>query len=94
MNIQKEKNLIDVIIEISKDQLLLNAFLIDLLTPVEYVEIKKRWEIIKMLDAGVNQHEIAQKLHVGIATVTRGSRELLDPNGGFRKVLNKIDHFR
>ena len=86
----KEKNLIEIIISISKDPVLLDSFLTDLLTPVEYTEIKKRWEIIKMLDRGVNQHEIAKKLGVGIATVTRGSRELHDTNGGFRKVLNKI----
>jgi TrpR family trp operon transcriptional repressor len=84
------KNVIDVIINIKDDKVLLEAFLTDLLTPVEYTEIKKRWEIIKMLDGGVNQHEIAKKLGVGIATVTRGSRELHDVNGGFRKVLNKI----
>lgn len=88
----KEKNIIDIIIEIGNDKALLDAFLTDILTPAEYGEIKKRWDIIKMLDAGVNQHEIAQKLHVGIATVTRGSRELLDQNGGFKKVLNKINH--
>lgn len=88
----KEKSLIETIINISKDPVLLDAFLNDLFTPREYIEIKKRWEIIKMLDAGVNQHEISKKLGVGIATVTRGSRELSDPKGGFRKVLNKIDH--
>jgi TrpR family trp operon transcriptional repressor len=86
----KEKDIIEVIVEIGSDKILLDAFLKDLLTPVEYTEIKKRWEIIKMLNDGVNQHEIAKKLGVGIATVTRGSRELSDKNGGFRKVLNKI----
>jgi TrpR family trp operon transcriptional repressor len=87
---KKEKELISIILEIGNNPVLLKAFLTDLLTPAEYTEIKKRWEIIKMLDAGVNQHEIAKKLGVGIATVTRGSRELHDTNGGFRKVLNKI----
>ena len=84
----KEKNIIETIINIGNDKILLNAFLEDLLTPAEYTEIKKRWEIVKMLNAGVNQHQIAKKLHVGIGTVTRGSRELSDPKGGFRKILN------
>lgn len=88
----KEKNIIEVIIKIGNNPVLLDAFLTDLLTPVEYIEIKKRWEIIKMLNVGINQHEISKKLKVGIATVTRGSRELSDINGGFKKVLNKINH--
>jgi TrpR family trp operon transcriptional repressor len=46
----------------------------DLLTPSEYVEISKRLQIFKLLDAGVPQRQIADQLGVGIATVTRGSR--------------------
>ena len=85
----KEKNLIEAIVSISKDPLLLDSFLKDLLTPAEYTEIKKRWEIVKMLNSGINQHRIAKDLHVGIATVTRGSRVLKDSKGGFNKILNK-----
>lgn len=87
----KEKNIIEAIISIGKDKVLLDAFLEDLLTPAEYIEVKKRWEIVKMLNAGVNQHQIVKDLHVGIATVTRGSRELLNSDGGFKKVLDKLN---
>ncbi|MFA5773248.1 MAG: Trp family transcriptional regulator [Candidatus Paceibacterota bacterium] len=82
-----KKYIIKTIIDIGNNPVLLDAFLTDLLTPAEYIEIKKRWEIVKMLDKGVNQHEIAEKLHVGIATVTRGSRALRDSKGGFKRVL-------
>jgi TrpR family trp operon transcriptional repressor len=51
-------------------------FLLGVLTPGEIEEIAQRIEIIKMLKQGVNQHEIAGKLGVGVATVTRGSKEL------------------
>jgi len=47
-----------------------------LLTPSELVEISKRLQIFKMLKAGIPQRQIAEKLGVGIATVTRGSRAL------------------
>lgn len=47
-----------------------------LLTPKELEELPKRLQIIEMLQAGIPQREIAEKLNVGIATVTRGSREL------------------
>lgn len=85
----KEKNLIEALMEIGDDSKLLDSFLTDLLTPAEYKEILKRWEIVKMLNKGVNQHKISKDLHVGIATVTRGSRALRDSRGGFKKLLNK-----
>jgi len=87
MSKNKEKDIIEAIISIGKDKVLLDTFLEDLLTPAEYIEIKKRWEIVKMLNIGVNQHQIAKDLHVGIATVTRGSRALRDSRGGFKRVL-------
>lgn len=54
----------------------MEAFLVSILTPQELAELPKRLEIFKMLKAGIPQHEIAKKLGVGVATVTRGSHEL------------------
>lgn len=48
----------------------------DLLTPKELAEFGKRIEILRQLQAGVPQRTIAQRLQVGIATVTRGARVL------------------
>lgn len=45
-------------------------------TSKEYDEILNRLRILQMLDQGISQREVAKKLGVGIATVTRGSREL------------------
>lgn len=51
-------------------------FLQGILTPKELFEIPNRLQIVKMLKKGISQHDIAEKLHVGVATVTRGSREI------------------
>ncbi len=59
-------------------------FLQGILTPKELLEIPNRLVIVKMLKRGVSHHDIASKLHVGVATVTRGSREI--QKGRFRNV--------
>lgn len=59
-------------------------FLLGILTPQELDELPMRLEIVKMLKKGVPQKEISRILGVGIATVTRGSREL--KKGNFKYV--------
>lgn len=51
-------------------------FLLGIFTPKELEEIPTRLQIVKMLKKGTSQHQIAEKLGVGIATVTRGSKEI------------------
>ncbi len=47
-----------------------------LLTEGELADVAKRLQIIELLQQGVPQRQIAEKLGVGIATVTRGSHHL------------------
>ncbi len=47
-----------------------------LLTPSEYEEVVKRLQIFTLLEQGVAQRKIAERLGVGIATVSRGARAL------------------
>jgi len=69
------KELVEALLNVDtdKDMLLL---LQGLLTLGELKEIASRLQIVKMLKAGVPQREIASTLNVGIATVTKGSREI------------------
>jgi len=62
----------------------LEDFFEGLFTPQELLEIPVRLQIIKLLKKGVPQHTIAKKLGVGVATVTRGSREI--KMGRFKKI--------
>jgi TrpR family transcriptional regulator, trp operon repressor len=59
-------------------------FLRGILTPKEMLELSNRLQIVKMLKRGISHHDIAGKLHVGVATVTRGSREIRE--GRFKNV--------
>lgn len=54
----------------------MEQFLGAILTPQELESIPKRLEIIHLLKKGVSQRKIAETLKTGIATVTRGSKEI------------------
>jgi TrpR family trp operon transcriptional repressor len=51
-------------------------FLLGIFTPQELEEIPTRLQIVKKLKQGIPQHQIARELNVGVATVTRGSKEI------------------
>ena len=84
------KELIGVFQKIAPNKRLLEAFLEDLLTKKEHDDIVVRWQIVKKLAQGVPQRKISKDLNVSIATITRGSREMQDEKGGFRRVLRRI----
>ena len=67
--------LIDVMLKIKTKKEMID-FLRGILTPKELNQLSTRLQIVKMLKNGMNQKNIAMSLRVGIATVTRGSREL------------------
>lgn len=67
-----------------KDEKEMKDFLHGILTPQELVEVPKRLAIVKKLKQGIPQQQIAKDLGVGIATVTRGSKEI--QKGRFKQV--------
>lgn len=54
----------------------MKSFLDGLLTPQEIDELSCRLKIVKHLQDHVPQRDIAKKLGVGVATVSRGAREI------------------
>ena len=74
MNIYLNKLVREILL--IKSQKEMENFLSGLFTPQELEAIPRRLEIIKRLKHGIPQHSIAKELGVGIATVTRGAREL------------------
>ena len=81
MNKKHFKELIEAFLQM-KSEGQLTDFLYGILTPKEIEELSTRLQIVKQLRKGMRQQTIAKKLGVGVATVTRGSREL------------KIGHFK
>ena len=81
------KNLEKIILELQNEKEV-KRFLKGILTTKEYTDILTRLKIVRMLRKGLPHQEIAQKLGVGVATVTRGSKAL--QNGDF-DILEKLD---
>lgn len=59
-----------------KTEIELRDFLLGILTPKEIRELSTRLDIVRKLKQGQSHQQIAKLLQVGVATVTRGSREL------------------
>ena len=59
-----------------KDRKEMNTFLQGVLTNAERKGIARRIRIVEMLKSGVSQRKIAKEIGVGIATVTRGAKEI------------------
>lgn len=78
-------DVVELILSI-KDKELLEDLLLGITTPTERQELTRRLEIVKRLVVGEKQHKIAEDLGVGVATVTRGSKELA---AGHFKVISR-----
>jgi len=72
-------NLVTILLEADSKEKMENL-LKGLLTDSEIQEIATRIKIIRLLKKGVGQHDIARKLNIGVATVTRGSKEIKQGN--------------
>ena len=62
-----------------------------LFTPAELNDFAKRWLLVREIDKGTTQREIAKKFHISLCKITRGSRELKKEDSAFRKLLDYAD---
>lgn len=65
------------------------AFLRDVCTLRELTELASRWQIAQLLDEGLPQREIAERVGASTATVTRVNQWLHHGTGGYRLVLDR-----
>ena len=71
---------------------LVEAVLIALLTPSEAHDLSARWELVKRLDQGETQRQIAKELGLSLCKITRGSRELKKPGSALKTLLKLNQH--
>lgn len=72
----------------SADEELSHDFIHCLFTPAELKDIANRWLLVKEIDKGTTQREIAKKFRMSLCKITRGSKELNKPDSAFRKILD------
>jgi TrpR family trp operon transcriptional repressor len=73
------------------DAVLARRFLESILTPREREEIAGRWELVKLLNRGVSQRHVAERLGMSLCKITRGSRELKKKDSAFKAVLERYE---
>lgn len=70
------------------DPVLIRSFLMSLLTPAETADVAARWALVKELEKGTPQREIAKDLGLSLCKITRGSRELKKKDSPFHRMLS------
>lgn|SRR5574344_1686856 len=73
-----------------EDPKLIYEFFGCLFTPAERKDFANRWHLVKELNAGTTQREIAKKYGMSLCNITRGSRELKKDNSAFKKFLELL----
>jgi len=74
------------------NQKLIYDFFGCLFTPSELQDFANRWNLVKELDAGTTQREIAKKYNMSLCNITRGSKEMKKEDSAFKKVLALLNN--
>jgi TrpR-related protein YerC/YecD len=66
------------------------AFLRDVCTVNELIELGHRWRVALLLDDGVHYQEIGQRTGASSATISRVNQWLRYGRGGYRLVIDRL----
>ena len=66
------------------------AFLEDICTIKEVLEMSQRLSVAKLLDKGMSYAQISQKTGVSTATIIRISRCMGYGNGGYKMIIERL----
>ena len=67
------------------------AFLEDLCTPAELQALADRWAVVDPLSRGEPYRRIHDQTGVSVTTIGRVARFLTDGNGGYQRVLRRLN---
>lgn len=81
------KEICSILAEIQDEELIFDFFGC-LFTKAELKDFSNRWNLVKELDAGSTQREIAKKFGMSLCNITRGSKEMKKEDSAFKKVLS------
>jgi TrpR-related protein YerC/YecD len=65
-------------------------FLRDISTVNELIELGHRWRVARLLDQGVNYHDIGELTGASSATISRVNQWLRYGRGGYRLVIDRL----
>ena len=87
-----EENLSELSLSLAKTRNpeLIHNFLRRLLTPAEIADIAARWALVKALKQKIPQREISKTLGLSLCKITRGSKEMKNPDQAFQKMLEAV----
>ena len=89
-NNQKTKELIEVILAIKKEKEA-KAFLRDLMTEKEIIELGNRWKAARMLSVNLSYPKIQKETGLSTRTIARISDWIKNGKGGYRTMINKVN---
>ncbi len=72
------------------DAILIENFLKSLLTSSEASGVANRWALVRLLDAGMSQRNIAKNLGLSLCNITRGSKELKKEDSPFAVMIEEF----
>jgi TrpR family trp operon transcriptional repressor len=87
---KRRDEIVDVFCGI-EDPARMDRFLGEILTDAERHDLALRWELMKMLESGMSQREVAAKLGISLCKITRGSR-VLKKRGSVCRTLIKSEN--
>ena len=85
-----QNELVNIILQIDNKKFL-TEFFHCLLTPNECFDFGKRWLLVKEINNGKTQRDIAKDFKMSLCKITRGSKELKKDDSAFRKILDAMD---
>jgi TrpR family transcriptional regulator, trp operon repressor len=77
------------VLAITGNEELIEDFLKSILTRNEIKDISSRWELVKLLEDGISQRRIAERLGLSLCKITRCSRELKKTHSPFKAMIEK-----